>query len=72
MTRITWIIIFLIVISICITCLEVLIRFAMLHGRGVGVAVSDMRKQVIPGPTLLFGRAVVAIGRGVHGKFSGR
>lgn len=38
MTRITWIIIVLIVLSICVTCLEVLLRFAILKSRGnVGV-----------------------------------
>jgi hypothetical protein len=34
MTRITWIIIVLIILSICITCLEVLLRFAILTKRG--------------------------------------
>jgi hypothetical protein len=34
MTRITWIIIVLIVLSICVTCLEVLLRFAILSSRG--------------------------------------
>lgn len=34
MTRITWIIIVLIVLSICVTCLEVLLRFAILKSRG--------------------------------------
>jgi hypothetical protein len=33
MTRITWIIIFLIVVSICVTCLEVILRFAILNSR---------------------------------------
>ncbi|KAF1355944.1 DUF155-domain-containing protein [Lizonia empirigonia] len=33
MTRITWIIIFLIVVSICVTCLEVILRFAILTSR---------------------------------------
>ncbi|KAH6643111.1 hypothetical protein C7974DRAFT_386804 [Boeremia exigua] len=33
MTRITWIIIFLIVVSICVTCLEVILRFAILSSR---------------------------------------
>lgn len=41
MTRITWIIIFLIVVSICVTCLEVILRFAILNSRKgvVGVPV---------------------------------
>ncbi|KAF2637335.1 sporulation protein RMD8 [Massarina eburnea CBS 473.64] len=72
MTRITWIIIFLIIISICITCLEVLLRFAILSKRGkvapggvdevmVGTEVMGtelMRRSAIAGPTLLFGRMV--------------
>ncbi|KAF2268262.1 DUF155-domain-containing protein [Lojkania enalia] len=37
MTRITWIIIVLIVLSICVTCLEVLLRFAILHAKGKAV-----------------------------------
>ncbi|CAI6339487.1 unnamed protein product [Periconia digitata] len=42
MTRITMIIIFLIVISICVTCLEVILRFAILSKRGkVGVGAGD-------------------------------
>ncbi|KAF2751470.1 DUF155-domain-containing protein [Sporormia fimetaria CBS 119925] len=65
MTKITWIIIWLIVISICITCLEVLLRFAILHGKGKALDVSSMRKSAVAGPTLLFGRAVVKVGRGV-------
>lgn len=34
MTRITWIIIVLIIISICVTCLEVILRFAILSKSG--------------------------------------
>lgn len=37
MTRITWIIIVLIVLSICVTCLEVLLRFAILSSKGKAV-----------------------------------
>ncbi|KZM28163.1 Sad1-interacting factor 3 [Ascochyta rabiei] len=39
MTRITWIIIFLIVVSICVTCLEVILRFAILNSRKGGAPV---------------------------------
>lgn len=42
MTRITMIIIFLIVISICVTCLEVLLRFAILQSKGRGSMNPDM------------------------------
>jgi len=59
MTRITWIIIALIVISICVTCLEVLLRFAILHGlhgKGPGVA---MKKPTLAGPSLLLGRGLI-------------
>ncbi|KAF9692085.1 hypothetical protein EKO04_009862 [Ascochyta lentis] len=41
MTRITWIIIFLIVVSICVTCLEVILRFAILNSRKGGVPVQS-------------------------------
>lgn len=42
MTRITWIIIFLIVVSICVTCLEVILRFAILNSRkGVAPVQGD-------------------------------
>lgn len=71
MTRITWIIIVLIIISICVTCLEVLLRFAILHGKGKVVSGGEganvglmMRKSAVAGPSLLFGRAVAwGIGR---------
>lgn len=45
MTRITWIIIFLIVVSICVTCLEVILRFAILNSRKgvVGGVEGDVR-----------------------------
>lgn len=72
MTRITWIIIVLIIISIFITCLEVILRFAILSKRGKMVVGGDtvgttgvhggpamemvMRKSAVAGPTLLFGR----------------
>ncbi|CBX97897.1 hypothetical protein IAQ61_000920 [Plenodomus lingam] len=45
MTRITWIIIILIVLSICVTCLEVLLRFAILNAhknKGGVVGGGDM------------------------------
>lgn len=45
MTRITWIIIFLIVVSICVTCLEVILRFAILNSRK-GVAVAPGAEEV--------------------------
>ena len=47
MTRITWIIIVLIVLSICVTCLEVLLRFAILKGRGKAAAgVGSLETQM--------------------------
>ncbi|OCL02001.1 DUF155-domain-containing protein [Glonium stellatum] len=62
MTRITWIIIILIVLSIVVTCLEVLLRFAILHGKGkAGVAGTTIRKGVgpaVPGPALLIARGL--------------
>ncbi|KAF1966636.1 YagE family protein-like protein [Bimuria novae-zelandiae CBS 107.79] len=58
MTRITWIIIFLIGISICVTCLEVLLRFAILHGKGTAVGVAELRRSGVAGPMLLVGRTV--------------
>lgn len=70
MTRITWIIIFLIVISICVTCLEVLLRFAILHGRGRAVDVGSLRRASVAGPSLLFGRGLLWVGRSVKGSFS--
>jgi hypothetical protein len=59
MTRITWIIIALIVISICITCIEVLLRFAILQGKGKAADVVHLKKNAVAGPSLLFGRSVV-------------
>ncbi|KAF2112017.1 hypothetical protein BDV96DRAFT_498724 [Lophiotrema nucula] len=78
MTRITWIIIVLIVISICVTCLEVLLRFAILHGKGRAVgAIGDagigslVRKPALAGPSLMFGRAVFWVGSSVKGAIVG-
>lgn len=68
MTRITWIIIILIIISICITCLEVLLRFAILQGQNKAVPVEGlMRRQAVAGPGLLFGRAVIWAGKNLKG-----
>jgi len=68
MTRITWIIIILIIISICITCLEVLLRFAILQGQNKGAPVQGLvMRQTIAGPGLLFGRAVIWAGRSLKG-----
>lgn len=66
MTRITWIIIILIVISICVTCLEVLLRFAILHSKGKALDVTAIKRPTMAGPSLLFGRAVVWAGRSVR------
>ncbi|KAF2277884.1 DUF155-domain-containing protein [Westerdykella ornata] len=66
MTRITWIIIILIMFSLLVTCLEVLLRFAILHGKGK-VLGGGAGVVAIPGPGLLVARAVVggvrALGR---------
>ena len=82
MTRITWIIIVLIVLSICITCLEVLLRFALLHAKGnAGAAVvtagssvasklGGIRPPSYAGPSLLAARGVVWVGSGVKGLFT--
>jgi len=68
MTRITWIIIILIIISICITCLEVLLRFAILQNQHKAVPVEGLvRRQAIAGPGLLFGRAVIWVGKNLKG-----
>lgn len=66
MTRITWIIIVLIVMSICVTILEVLLRFAILQKRG---AIGDgvVGKQAVAGPALLVARGVVWAGKRVRG-----
>ena len=62
MTRITWIIIILIVLSIVVTCLEVLLRFAILHGKGkegvVGKALGKGVGPAVPGPALLIARGL--------------
>ncbi|KAF2735763.1 sporulation protein RMD8 [Polyplosphaeria fusca] len=73
MTRITWIIIVLIVLSICVTCLEVLLRFAILHskGRAVPVGTEMIKRPALAGPSLLFGRAVFWMGKNVKGAISG-
>ena len=71
MTRITWIIIFLIVISICVTCLEVLLRFAILNSKGRAVPVGSIQKPAIAGPSLLLGRAVIWAGGKVHQNIAG-
>ena len=60
MTRITWIIIILIIFSICITCLEVLLRFSILQSRGKGM--DSMPKPALAGPSLLFGRTIAWAG----------
>ena len=81
MTRITWIIIVLIIISICVTCLEVLLRFAILRGRGKAGVVDGMQLQpgtnglkglspgAYAGPSLLAARSLVWVGGGVKGMF---
>lgn len=84
MTRITWIIIFLIVVSICVTCLEVILRFAILNSRK-GVVVPGAEGLVVmesvrglgglervgyAGPSLLFARGLVWVVSGVKGLFA--
>jgi hypothetical protein len=70
MTRITWIIIVLIVISICITCIEVLLRFAILHGQGKVVDVGELRRSAVAGPSLMFGRSVIWTANKARGMFA--
>lgn len=80
MTKITWIIIVLIVLSICITCLEVLLRFAILQkgkasagGNGAvgglmvggGGGLKGMGPPAYAGPGLLAARGLVWVGGGV-------
>lgn len=79
MTKITWIIIVLIVLSICITCLEVLLRFAILQkgkasaggNGGVGTlmvgggGLKGMGPPAYAGPGLLAARGLIWIGGGV-------
>jgi hypothetical protein len=81
MTRITWIIIVLIVLSICVTCLEVLLRFAILTkgkaqmGEAVAGTASVGLKGLAPpayaGPSLLAARSLVWVGGGVKGMLLG-
>jgi hypothetical protein len=85
MTRITWIIIFLIVVSICVTCLEVILRFAILNSRK-GVAVTPevgvtmerpmglsglhgANKVGYAGPSLLLARTLIWVCGSVKGLF---
>ncbi|PSN67212.1 sporulation protein RMD8 [Corynespora cassiicola Philippines] len=65
MTRITWIIIFLIMVSICVTCLEVLLRFAILNGKGK--SMDEVGRPAIAGPSLLFARTVFWAGKSMKG-----
>lgn len=85
MTRITWIIIFLIVVSICVTCLEVILRFAILNSRkGVAVApevgvemerpmglsaLHGASKVGFAGPSLLLARTLMCGFGSVKGLF---
>lgn len=81
MTRITWIIIILIVLSICVTCLEVLLRFAILNAQKdkghlvgeVGTTVARKLARIGPpsyaGPSLLVARGVLWAGSGVKRLF---
>lgn len=85
MTRITWIIIILIVLSICVTCLEVLLRFAILNAQKgkagfVGEAAMQGGRTVVgklarigppsyAGPSLLAARGIVWMGSGVKALF---
>jgi hypothetical protein len=80
MTRITWIIIVLIVLSICVTCLEVLLRFAILTkgkaqmGQAVGTAGVGLKGLAPPayaGPSLLAARSLVWVGGSVKGMLVG-
>ncbi|KAI8933613.1 hypothetical protein NX059_009341 [Plenodomus lindquistii] len=83
MTRITWIIIILIVLSICVTCLEVLLRFAILTaqkgkagdavvqgGRTVAGKLARIGPPSYAGPSLLAARGLVWVGSGVKGLFA--
>lgn len=70
MTRITWIIIVLIVLSICVTCLEVLLRFAILSGKGkegVHVGLKGLSPPSYAGPSLLAARSIIWAGSGLKG-----
>lgn len=85
MTRITWIIIFLIVVSICVTCLEVILRFAILNSRKGVVPVQGVEGEMsamttghlkgldkvgYAGPSLLLARSLVWVVSGVKGLFA--
>lgn len=79
MTRITWIIIVLIVLSICVTCLEVLLRFAILtKGRGkvdmgtqgMGTGLKGLSPPAYAGPSLLTARTLVWVGGGLKSIFT--
>lgn len=37
---------------------QVLLRFAILHGKGKAVDVAELRRSSVAGPTLLMGRTV--------------
>jgi hypothetical protein len=79
MTRITWIVIFLIIVSICVTCLEVILRFAILtsnHGKEQEVLSMSALHPVglkgwsgkgYAGPSLLAARGFVWVAGGVKG-----
>ncbi|KAJ4366337.1 Sad1-interacting factor 3 [Neocucurbitaria cava] len=70
MTRITWIIIVLIVLSICVTCLEVLLRFAILSGKGkegVRTGLKGLSPPSYAGPSLLAARSIIWAGSGLKG-----
>ncbi len=70
MTRITWIIIVLIVLSICVTCLEVLLRFAILNAKGKAGAAAvsglkGLRPPTYAGPSLLAARSLTWMGSSI-------
>ncbi|KAF2017774.1 sporulation protein RMD8 [Aaosphaeria arxii CBS 175.79] len=71
MTRITWIIIILIIFSICITCLEVLLRFSLLNRRARADSVDALSKPALAGPSLLLGRALIWSGRSISRQIMG-
>jgi hypothetical protein len=79
MTRITWIVIFLIIVSIMITCIEVILRFTILtsaHGKdqaAIGVAalhpagLRGWSGKGFAGPSLLAARGLVWAAGSVKG-----
>ncbi|KAF2203335.1 DUF155-domain-containing protein [Delitschia confertaspora ATCC 74209] len=70
MNRITWIIIVLIVISIGVTSLEVLLRFAILSSRGKTTGgMVTVQRQALVSPSVLFGRGVVWMATNVGKSF---